>query len=158
MYSRFAISHPSRPIKAIECRHEWRMRADSGIVARMQPRARAHRQRNLATNLVLAFFLLRAYVPLGFMPASGAPLLLEICPQGLQVPAAAQHAHHNSGNHGHFENCPFGSAPASGPISHFVSFQVGEQVASAPVLAFATSLLGVKLQRAHQARAPPTVA
>jgi hypothetical protein len=134
------------------------MQANSGIVAGMQPRARAHRQRNLTTSLVLAFFLLRAYVPLGFMPASGAPLLLEICPQGLHMPVSAQHLHHNSGNHGHFENCPFGSAPASGPISHFVSFQVGGQVASPLMLAYAPSLLGVRLQRAHQARAPPTVA
>ncbi len=134
------------------------MQADSGIVARMQARTRAHRQRNIATSLVLAFFLLRAYVPIGFMPASGAPLLLEICPQGLHLPVSAQHLHHNSGNHGHFENCPFGSAPASGPISHFVSFQAGEQVASPPLLAFAPYLLGVRIQRAHRARAPPTVA
>jgi Protein of unknown function (DUF2946) len=124
----------------------------------MQPRARAHRQRNLATSLVLAFFLLRAYVPLGFMPASGSPLLLEICPQGLHMPMSAQHLHHSSGNHGHFENCPFGSAPASGPISHLVSFQAAEQVSSPSVLAFASSLLDVRVQRAHQARAPPTVA
>ncbi len=139
-------------------RFGWRMQADSGIVARMQPRARAHRQRNLATRLLLAFFLLRAYVPLGFMPASGTPLLLEICPQGLHMPVSAQHLHHNPGNHGHFENCPFGSAPASGPISHLISFQAAEQVASPSVLTFAPSLVGVRLQRAHQARAPPAVA
>ncbi len=112
-------------------------------------------QRTLATGLVLAAMLLRAYVPLGFMPASGAPLQLEICPMGLPMQMPAHHLHHHGGQP-YVEDCPFGSAPAAGPISHLVVFDPAGQIASPSVPAFSPLRLGVRLERAHQARGPPT--
>ena len=70
------------------------------------------RATNLFTSLLLVVLLFRAYVPVGFMPASGTPFLLEMCPATYQAQMPAHHGHHHSGTHTHFENCPFGSAPA----------------------------------------------
>src|SRR5580692_678018 len=71
------------------------------------------RRRHLFTRLLLVALLFRAYVPVGFMPASGTPFLLELCPATYQSPMPAHPGHHHSGTHTHFENCPFGSAPAA---------------------------------------------
>src|ERR1700761_5134983 len=38
------------------------------------------RRRHLLTSFLLAMLLFRAYVPVGFMRASGPPFLVEICP------------------------------------------------------------------------------
>jgi hypothetical protein len=58
----------------------------------------------------------RALVPEGFMPAAGAPLSLEICPEGLGSLPFAHLAHHHHGTPGtHGEHCVFGSAGAGGP-------------------------------------------
>jgi len=122
-----------------------------------------HRQRNLTASLMLAVLLFRAYVPLGFMPASGSPFLLEICPYGLQVPLPAHHSHgmaghsHEPGEHIFFANCPFGSAPAAGPITHLIVFEPAEPIA-APALPDPPLPWGVSLKRAHRARAPPACA
>jgi hypothetical protein len=117
-----------------------------------------YRRRDFTASLVLAILLFRAYVPLGFMPASGTPFLLEICPSGPYLQMSAHHAHHHSGSDAHFSDCPFGSAPAAGPISHFIVLESAGQIASQPVLAFAPVRLGVRLERAHQPRGPPTLA
>lgn len=116
------------------------------------------RQRNLTTSLLLAMFLFRAYVPIGYMPAGGTPFLLKICPSGIQATLPAHHLHHDMGGHTHFENCPFGSAPAAGPIFHFIAFEPTGQIVSRPVVAFEPLRLGVRLQRAHQPRGPPSFA
>jgi hypothetical protein len=80
-----------------------------------------HRIRGSRAGIwLLALLLFRAYVPAGFMPANGAPFALELCPAAtLSMPA---HLHHHSGTHADFESCPFGSAPAAGPISHLLDF------------------------------------
>jgi len=116
------------------------------------------RRRELTAGILLAVLLFRAYVPVGFMPASGAPFLLEICPVGLPAGMLSAHLHHHSGVHDHFENCPFGSAPAAGPTSHFVGFEPALQIVSESVAAIEPLRLGVRLQRAHQARGPPSLA
>ncbi len=112
----------------------------------------------MTAGILLAVLLFRAYVPVGFMPASGAPFLLEICPVGLPAGMLSAHLHHHSGVHDHFENCPFGSAPAAGPTSHFVGFEPALQIVSESVAAIEPLRLGVRLQRAHQARGPPSLA
>lgn len=116
-------------------------------------RVRAH-----ASGWLLAVLLFRAYIPVGFMPASGAPFLLEICPAGLAMQMPAHHAHHGAGGHGHFENCPFGSAPAAGPVSDLLSFDSSAPASSQPTLAFEPAPFRAELQNAHRARAPPILA
>jgi hypothetical protein len=115
------------------------------------------RRRNLLTSFLLAMLMLRAYVPAGFMPASGTPFLLEICPTGLPAGVFAHHLHHHSGVHEHFENCPFGSAPAAGPISHVIGFEPAGQIIFRSVVAFESLRLSLRLQRAHRSRGPPSL-
>jgi hypothetical protein len=78
-----------------------------------------YRQQKLPISLLLAILLFQVYVPAGFMPASSAPFLLEICPVGLPAQMLAYHAHHHGGIHDQFEHCPFGSAPAPEPIATY---------------------------------------
>ena|ERR1022692_1084507 len=100
----------------------WWTGTQSGIVRILQMRKPLlNRKRNdLLTGCLLAMLLFRAYVPVGFMPASGTPLLLELCfaaaPMPMSIPMPGHH--HHSGTHTHFENCPFGSVSASGPAPH----------------------------------------
>ena len=89
----------------------------------MRPRLPHPRQRTLAASFVLVVILLRAYVPLGYMPASGTAFQLEICPQGLHAQMPVHICTTMAGDQPHFEDCPFGSAPATGPISHLVIFE-----------------------------------
>jgi|ERR1700722_14574442 len=115
-------------------------------------------RRDLFTSLLLAALLFRAYVPVGFMPASGTPFLLELCPATYQVPMPTHAGHHHPGTHGHFENCPFGSAPSAGPIAHIVAFAPPPPIVSQPLVAFEPPRLGADLPRAHQPRGPPSPA
>jgi hypothetical protein len=115
------------------------------------------RQKSWAGTLLLALLLFRAYVPVGYMPAKGAPFLLEICPAGLMVGMATHHAHPHGSSHAEFETCPFGSAPAAAPISHHLDFAAGGQVAGSPILALESPRYEGKLARAHQPRGPPSL-
>jgi hypothetical protein len=116
------------------------------------------RRRDTAVRLLLALFLFRAYIPIGFMPADGAPFLLQICPVGMQASMPAHHMHHDMGSHSHFENCPFGSAPGVGPISQFLAFQPPGPIVSPPMAAPDSPRLGARLPRAHPPRGPPNLA
>jgi len=126
-------------------------------------RLSVHQRQYRTASLTLALLLFRAYVPLGFMPASGAPFRLEICPQGLELPAPAHRHHgqtgdtHQPGGHGYFGDCPFGSAPAAGPITHLSGFEPAGPI-EAHALPEPPLRWGVALKRAHRARGPPTPA
>jgi hypothetical protein len=117
---------------------------------------------DILTGILLAMLMLRAYVPVGFMPAAGTPFLLELCPSAAPMPAylggAAHHDHHqHSETHRHFENCPFGSAPGAGPASQLVVFQSPGQVTSLESVAFESFHVGAPVARAHQPRGPPAL-
>ncbi|MDB6087174.1 MAG: hypothetical protein JWN43_5055 [Gammaproteobacteria bacterium] len=124
----------------------------------MRRRVFHNSRRELVTRFLLVILLFRAYVPVGFMPASGTPFLLEICPAGVSAPMDAHYAHHHSGSHVEFVNCPFGSAPAAGPLSHVIDFDPPAPIVSQSVVPFEPLLRGVRLQRAHQPRGPPSLA
>ena len=150
----------------------------------------SHRRRLKLSSLLLALLLLRAYVPVGFMPASGTPFLLELCPAAAPMPMAgamampgnmampddmgamsgdmAMHdmasmpmppgAHHqHSGIHGHFDNCPFGSASATGPVSSFVVFEPPGRLVSLYSDVGDSLLVAARSPRAHPARGPPSL-
>jgi hypothetical protein len=132
----------------------------------------------MAVSILLALFVLRAYVPAGFMPAAGAPFLLEVCPTGMPVAAGSPVAHHHmaghdmaghdmaghamgghdSGGHSGFEDCPFGSAPATGPISQHIAPAPSAPIVSESILASEPAPAGTRLPRAHRARGPPALA
>ncbi len=46
------------------------------------------RRQRLVSGLLLGLLLFRAYVPVGFMPASGTPFLLELCPEAGPMPVS----------------------------------------------------------------------
>jgi hypothetical protein len=120
----------------------------------MRQRLSHHGRGDLLTSFLLAVLLFRAYVPVGFMPASGTPFLLELCPAALSAPMPAHHHHGDS--HGHFENCPFGSAPAAGPISQFVAFSPPAAAVSRRLVAFESLQSSIRLLTAHRPRGPPS--
>ena len=88
-------------------------------IAAMHKHLLNRKRRHLLTGFLLAMLLFRAYVPIGFMPASGVPFLVELCPAttALSMPMHSHHQH--SDTHSHFENCPFGSLTAAGPLPAF---------------------------------------
>jgi hypothetical protein len=118
--------------------------------------------REMFTSLLLVAMAFRALIPAGFMPSAERPFSLEICHAGtLALPAAtsagSDHAvppHHSS----HFEYCPFGSAPGTGPLSSLPRMPLTGLTAPPSIGHFATLRLGVRLDRAHAARAPPPLA
>jgi hypothetical protein len=150
----------------------------------MRTRFFSSTRRHTLTGILLGLLLLRAYVPVGFMPASGKPFQLELCPAaaplsmeggtpavlgvGESMSASMSMAIHmpmhmhgamdpmrHSGSHGHFDNCPFGSVPAAGPVSHVVAFQPGGDIAHHSVAVFQSWRSGQRWQRANQPRGPP---
>lgn len=149
----------------------WRTGALSGMVRTLRMRILSLRssrsRRHLTTSGLLALLLFRAYVPVGFMPASGNPFLLELCPAADQMPTSsaqmpAHHLHHHAGSHTgshtHFENCPFGSVPAAGPISLLAAFEAPAPAVSEPPAAFEAPQQRARQQRAHLPRGPPSPA
>jgi hypothetical protein len=121
----------------------------------------SNRRRRLWGGAVLLLLLFRAYVPAGFMPAAGAPFQLELCPSGLQtqtplsVSMSMPQGHQHAGSHVAFDHCPFGSAPAAGPISQLLGFQPAQQAGSHRASEFRAEVFGARVQRAHQPRGPP---
>jgi hypothetical protein len=112
--------------------------------------------------VVLAALLFRAYVPVGFMPAGGAPFRVELCPaSGVLLPS--QHAHHHdsghdSRHHANFQECPFGSAPAQGPVSHLVVLVAPADIPFLEASAGEPQRLVIRSPRAHRPRGPPALA
>jgi hypothetical protein len=135
----------------------------------MRKAAVNRQRRSWASLLLLVLLLFRAYIPAGFMPASGVPFALELCPVGLAGMPAAHFLHHagtpdhpgthdHTGSHADFAACPFGSAPAAGPISHHVDFESPEPALSHPTVAFQSPFFSFCPQRSQLPRGPPSLA
>jgi len=118
------------------------------------------RRRDLLTSFLLAMLLFRAYVPVGFMPASGTPFLLELCPAAAPMPMSMPMPghHHHSDTHTHFENCPFGSASAAGPAPHLSALSPLLPIDPASVPTIELLPVGVRLVYLPQPRGPPLLA
>jgi hypothetical protein len=116
---------------------------------------------DLLTSILLVMLLFRAYVPVGFMPASGTPFLLELCPaaapmpMSMPMPMVAHHHHSDTHTHTHFENCPFGSASASGPLPYFGAVKALPPVNLESAAAIELLPAGVRLVYLPQPRGPP---
>lgn len=110
----------------------------------------------MSAIVLLAALIFRAYIPVGFMPASGTPFLLELCPAYGGTPAHHLH-HHQSQGHANFQNCPFGSAPAMGPVSHLIAFDPPATIASAADIPAEPVRLRTRPLHANQPRGPPSL-
>lgn len=112
--------------------------------------------RKLLAGVMLLAFLVRAVVPVGFMPASDQPFSIEICPEGFPAHLLAQSLHHHHGGaHWGAEHCVFGSACAGGPLSHHPLLTHAASamfVFAAPRVAAA---IPVRLVHLPQVRGPP---
>ncbi len=117
------------------------------------------RRRTLLTRLMLGLLLVRAYVPVGYMPQAGNPLQLQICsPRASASVPAAPAPGTRSGNAGHVVDCPFNHSPAAGPIAD-IAVDSSVQIAFSQALpVFDTQPAGVWELSTHQARAPPPLA
>lgn len=125
------------------------------MVRVVQARLRHGRRPGVLAIVLLAALLFRAYIPVGFMPASGTPFLLELCPAYGSAPA---HHHHHSQGQADFQNCPFGSTPALGPVSHLVAFESAGRINSFVAIPAEPRRFGTRLSHAHQPRGPPSLA
>jgi hypothetical protein len=129
------------------------------------------RRRRLLTSMLLGLVLLRAYIPAGFMPQSGNPLQLEVCPAGMPMmahdamghdamahDAMAHDALHTDGTGAQLADCPFGHSPAAGPIVHHIVPVTASAGFSQPIVPADAAAQPSEWPRAHQARGPPSPA
>lgn len=102
--------------------------------------------RRLIAGIALLALLLRAAIPVGFMPGAGGQLTL--CHDGMQMPNTP---------HAHYEHCQFGGGPAScagdlhAVIAH-VTWVERERIA-----AFEALLISIRLVHLPQSRGPPAL-
>lgn len=113
-------------------------------------------QRELITALLLVALAFRALIPVGFMPAADGAFSLQICRAGSLASIDPPDQHAPPGHPLHFEHCPFGSAPATGPLAHVPALHAAGLTAFAPVDDLQTLRLRARFDRAHQPRAPPS--
>jgi hypothetical protein len=108
--------------------------------------------------VLLAALVFRAYIPSGFMPASGTAFLVQLCP-AYEGPISARHVHnHHSQGHADFQNCPFGSAPAQGPISQLLVFESPGKISFFIGIPAESQRVSTELLRIQQPRGPPSLA
>jgi hypothetical protein len=114
------------------------------------------RMRRPLLSLLLLALVFRAYIPVGFMPASGTPFLLKICPMGMQ---GAMDGHQPMGGHTHGEDCPFGcSTSVAGPVPHTIAYEPGRLIVAQPAAVLHAAEAIARRERAHPPRGPPTLA
>ena len=116
------------------------------------------RRWTLLTRLMLGLLLVRAYVPVGYMPQAGNPLQLQICSSRASASLPAAPGTRTSGNAAHVVDCLFNHSPAAGPIADIALDTLVQTDLSRALQAFDTQPAGVWALSAHQARAPPTLA
>jgi hypothetical protein len=114
--------------------------------------------REQMAGFLLAALVLQAVVPVGFMPATDRPFSLEICPAGYRTQLNPHASHEHAGDHETFKYCPFGTAPAPGPIAQMAVLPPSWLIAHSSVSRVESLRLSVRLDPAHQPRAPPALA
>lgn len=124
----------------------------------MQTRLRLSRRPDVLAIALLAALVFRAYVPVGFMPAGGTPFLVELCPDYAGGLPAHHGSHHHSKGHSEFQYCPFGAAPALGPVSHLIAFEPAGPLTSFVEVPAEPGRLATRPLPTHQPRGPPSLA
>lgn len=152
----YCASATNRPdVTAVSARSRY-TRSDGqrprGIMRRLFFRPVPH---YWVTGILLVALGFRALIPAGFMPSATRPLTLEICRAGflatLDDRTPAQHPPGSSQN----DQCPFGAAPAAGPIAAASVLPPAGPAVALPTIRFETLHLGARVDRAHPARGPP---
>jgi hypothetical protein len=112
----------------------------------------------MLTQVMLGLLLLRAYVPVGFMPQNGNPLQLQLCSGAGSVPATPVLLEQATGHASHAADCPFSHAPVNGPVGSALAATSAHADFPVSLLPFDARFTGVRVLLAHQARAPPSLA
>ena len=112
--------------------------------------------RDLVTGILLVALLLRSLIPIGFMPSGERPFLLQICRGGFLATLDPQGVNPPTRDHASFEHCPYGSAPAAGPIAHVTTPIALRSVVIQAASRFESLQLAAPRHRAHQTRGPPS--
>jgi hypothetical protein len=111
------------------------------------------------TSILLVALVMRALIPVGFMPANGEGFSLTICRADFPAPSAPQDPGRHPGNSPHIEHCAFGNAPAAGPAMEVARVLPTLVTAAEPILfLFEPLLINVGLVRVQQPRGPPRFA
>jgi len=114
--------------------------------------------------LLLAVLLLRAAIPVGFMPAAvGSGMLVVFCPDGVSTEFMQFLSGDAGGNHDHAEHGNAGDDTHQCPIGHMLlsaaatdSGSSAAEVASAPPPTTATPYSFASISRTHYySRGPP---
>ncbi len=122
----------------------------------MQRLIRSRLHRTLFTSLLLVALVSRALIPAGFMPSGTGPFSMMICHGGM-----ALHSHSTHGGPTHpgdparSDHCPFGTAPAVGPVSDLAIVRAPPPRAGQAEFAFDSLRSILQRQRAHPPRGPP---
>ena len=116
------------------------------------------RRRELVTSILLVTLVLRALIPVGFMPASGEGFSLTLCRAAFAAPSAPQDTGQHPGNPLHVEHCAFGNAPAAGPAMEVARVLPTPVTVVEPILLYEPLLINVGLVRVQQPRGPPRFA
>ena len=116
------------------------------------------RKREHVISILLVTLMLRALIPVGFMPASGEGFSLTICRADFPAPSAPQDTGRHPGNPLHVEHCAFGNAPAAGPAMEVARGLPTAVTAAEPILVSEPLRINVGLVRVQQPRGPPRFA
>jgi len=123
------------------------------------------RTRRRLTLLVLPVLLLRALIPLGFMPvAAGGGLAIGFCPgEGPMLSGLAGHAHHAGGGAGgrdatHHAPCLFASSASAAFASVPVAALPATAGVTAPGERTAIQVFVPAILRTQSSRGPPSSA
>lgn len=113
-------------------------------------RSRLHR--TLFIGLLLMALASRALIPTGFMPSAGGPFSIIICHGGI---ALHDHPTH-PGDPVRSDHCPFGAAPAVGPLSDIAIVRAPPPIVAQAEPAFDPRRPALLRGRAHPPRGPPS--
>ena len=115
--------------------------------------------RLLIAGAMLFAFVVRSFIPQGFMPSSERPFSVEICPEGFpaQLLVHAGH-HHNGAGHSYTDHCVFGTACVSITPSHSSILTHIPLSSLAPAARSVARAIVVRLVYLPHSRGPPVTA
>jgi len=125
----------------------------------MRIRLFTHASRLVIVGAMLFAFAGHALIPQGFMPASGHPFSVEICPEDFpaQLLMHAGH-HHHGGGHARTEHCVFGCACNGAPPPQHLLLTELLSAQQAPAAQYVASTIVVRLVYLPHSRGPPSLA
>ena len=116
---------------------------------------RLRNNRDVVVGLLLAVFVLRAFVPAGYMPSAG-PSLLQMCRAGFAATVLADPASPpaQGGDHASGQHCLFAAMAAAPTVQHS-GFAPPQRLYARRLAAAEFPFVEQSLRRTHQARGPP---